>query len=413
MATPLMRSLVFLAVALIAPSIVRGETTGHTVRDEGFVSDQEIIAAIEYELRGDEAVSAHHVNVDSLDGVVTLSGSVAKMLARDRAGEQAATIKGVRAVVNHIEVRSVERSDAAIRKDVEEALFADPATDAYEIDVEVDNAVVTLEGVVHSGVEKMLCEEVAKGIKGIRKVENRITLAYKGERSDETLEAEIERRFASDVWLNAERLDVSVEDGTVTLSGAVPTVDEKSRAYAGAWVPGVEDVDNDDLSVSWFAENPLERKKQRVNKSDAEIRRAVDDALRYDPRVKSFDITVEVEEGVVALSGEVDHLQAKRSAEKDARNTLGVAEVRNRIKVRPGDHWSAAEIEEAARSALKRDPYVERHELQIYVRNGKVHLYGMVDSMFEKLRASEIASRVKGVVEVHNGLIVHEVLTWF
>ena len=41
--------------------------------------------------------------------------------------------------------------------------------------------------------------------------------------------------------------------------------------------------------------------------------------------------------------------------------------------------------------ALARDPYVERYEITVSALNGKVYLYGTVDSQFEKSQAEDVA----------------------
>ena len=52
------------------------------------------------------------------------------------------------------------------------------------------------------------------------------------------------------------------------------------------------------------------------------------------------------------------------------------------------------------------DQYVERFELTVSVVDGTAHLYGTVDSYFEKNRADDVASRVTGVLDVENHLTV-------
>jgi osmotically-inducible protein OsmY len=131
---------------------------------------------------------------------------------------------------------------------------------------------------------------------------------------------------------------------------------------------------------------------------------AVEDALFYDPRVSSFDIRAEVSDGTATLRGVVDNLAAKRAAAQDARHTVGVSYVKNRIKVRPSKKSNDQEIKERVGRALRRHPYVAQKEIKVRVSNGIVRLYGTVDSNFEKAQAESVSSRVKGVVAVENKL---------
>jgi hypothetical protein len=66
--------------------------------------------------------------VETIEGVVTLSGTVSNLLARDRAVMIAESIKNVRSVINEIEVMPVERADSEIRNDVTASLVTDPIT---------------------------------------------------------------------------------------------------------------------------------------------------------------------------------------------------------------------------------------------------------------------------------------------
>jgi osmotically-inducible protein OsmY len=118
--------------------------------------DASIISAIERRMLTDGGVRSHSMEVRASNGIVTLSGSVDNILARDRAIEIARSINGVRSVVNMIEVKASERSDEEIRRDVRDALEADPVTDYLQIGVKVENGVVTLTGTVGSYGEKAL-----------------------------------------------------------------------------------------------------------------------------------------------------------------------------------------------------------------------------------------------------------------
>jgi osmotically-inducible protein OsmY len=150
------------------------------------------------------------------------------------------------------------------------------------------------------------------------------------------------------------------------------------------------------------------REEQPVQKPDDEIRAAVQDALMWDPRVNSFEVIVRVSGGRVTLRGTVDNLKAKRAAAEDAWNTTGVGLVRNHVRVRPEDEVTDEAVALGVRSALLWDPFVEKYEITVGVDDGVVELKGEVDTYFEKARADDVASRVKGVRSVDNELVVHD-----
>lgn len=64
------------------------------------IDDNDILEAIEAELRFDEAVSADTVEVRVDEGIVELSGNAFTLLARQRAVRLVGSLKGVRAVAN-------------------------------------------------------------------------------------------------------------------------------------------------------------------------------------------------------------------------------------------------------------------------------------------------------------------------
>jgi len=384
---------------LVALPALAAAATGHDL------NDRDITTAIESDFLVDPAVPFHSIEVEVANGIATLSGSVDTIQARNRAAELAQTIKGVRAVVNDVSVTPVRRSDAELQRDVEWALINDPATDSYEVAVDAKDGLVTLKGQVDSWQEKQLVERVVEGVRGVKEIRNRIEFEVPAARLDSELESEIRERLKWNAWVDDGLVTVAVEDGEAQLSGTVGSALERGRAAGLAWVPGVKEVDISGLEVQWWARDEMRRDKY-VRKSDAQIRQAVKDAFLYDPRVLSFNPDVSVDDGVVTLSGIVDNLQARRAAEKDARNTVGVAMVRNHLRVQPTNDATDQEITQKVEDALRRDPFVDRFEVGVTTFGREVSLAGEVDSWFDRSRAETVASTVQGVIDVHNNLEV-------
>jgi osmotically-inducible protein OsmY len=211
-----------------------------------------------------------------------------------------------------------------------------------------------------------------------------------------------------DALVDADLIEVDVADGKVLLSGVVGSAAEKDQAVMDAWVKGVQAVTAEGLKIRDWARDRQQRSDVFVVKSDKEIRRAVEDALFYDPRLSPFDISVAVEGGFVTLRGSVDHLKAKRAAERDALNTVGVHGVTNRIRIQSQPPPSTDIIADKVREALQRDPIVDRFEMIVTVIDQTAYLDGTVDTYFEKAQADEVVSRVRGVVRVKNNLQVRD-----
>ncbi|MBN1687907.1 MAG: BON domain-containing protein, partial [Candidatus Omnitrophica bacterium] len=178
--------------------------------------DQAISDAIEDEILFDHAVAIGPLDISTHEGIVTLSGTVNNIMAKERAERIAETVKGVRAVVNEIEIKPVhEWSDEEIRKNVENALLADPATDSYEINTRVKDGIVALNGTVESWEEKELTINVAKSVKGVMGITDDITVAYPEERPDLEIKAEIEQALRWDILVDDALIDVKVDRGKV------------------------------------------------------------------------------------------------------------------------------------------------------------------------------------------------------
>jgi osmotically-inducible protein OsmY len=392
-------------IFLLLISIFLSISTGVFAQNED-LDDTDIMHAIETELKTEQSVSAHLIDVMVNEGIVTLSGSVDNLLACNKAVSVARSIKGVRSVVNNVEVKPVSRSDAQIKQDVENAILQDPATETYSIGVAVEDGRVTLTGSVDSWAERELAEKVAMGVKGIKKIINEISIDYKEDRSDADIKDDVRRRLETSSWIDHAQIDVQVTDDVVYLSGAVGSAAERHYVQSLAWVNGVKAVNIEELNVEWWAKDTLQRETQFLSKSDIEIKDAVKDALLYDPTVKQANVDVRVKDGVVELSGKVSSLRAKNSAETDAKNTIGVYRVKNYLRVRPEDELSDVEIANKVKKALFLDPVIERYSIHVIAMNGKVYLTGRIGSMKEKDYVEKVASRQKGVVEVENELEV-------
>jgi osmotically-inducible protein OsmY len=403
----------FLKTAALVAAICMVVSGTKTAVAKPDMNDQSITDKVDDELLLDPGVISTKIDVNTLEGIVTLKGEVSNILAKERAARIAETVRGVRAVVNRIAVSPAPLlTDAQIRREIESALRNDPAAESYQISTVVENGRVTLTGTVDSFQEEELVHKVVKGVRGVRSIDNQIIVDYQSDRPDQEIQKEIESALHWNNYVDNYLINVEVNDGKVTLSGTVGSAAEKRNAESDARVAGVKSVDSKELTVEGWARDDKLRGEKYLVKSEEELHEAVKDALVYDPRVRSFNVDVEVVGSIVTLRGEVDNLKAKRAAERNAKNTVGVTGVDNRIKVRydttGDDSKDDTKIAEDIRNAMLRDAYVERFEVTVSVIDGTAYLYGTVDSYFEKNRADDIASRVSGVLDVVNRLNVHD-----
>lgn len=70
------------------------------------VSDSWITTKVKSDLAVEKDVSATHISVKTVEGVVTLSGTAKSQAEADKAVQVAGQINGVKSVVNNIEIKS-------------------------------------------------------------------------------------------------------------------------------------------------------------------------------------------------------------------------------------------------------------------------------------------------------------------
>lgn len=369
--------------------------------------DTRIADAVERELDLDPQVNGNVLDVEVTSGIVTLEGVTSNRLERERAARIARTVRGVRSVVDRVQVVSVPApDDASLRADVQGALLNDPAADSYEVEVTVDQGRVTLHGTVDSWSERELCGKVAMAVDGVTELDNELQVSVPDQRLDTEIQAEVQEALRWDVMVDHRPILVEVQDGVVKLRGHVGSAAEKRRARNKAFVLGTQDVDVSGLDVEAWADDADRREPGAPAPAASEVEDAIESAWAVDPRVWSFEVEASVALGVATLRGEVDNLMARRAAEQDARHTVGVYDVHNLIKVRPQGGRSDAQIADDVRAALMRDPYVERYEVEVAVHDGRVVLSGAVDNHVERVQADAVTSRVEGVTTVVNRLDV-------
>jgi hyperosmotically inducible protein len=301
-------------------------------------------------------VSSTDVNVDTVDGHVTLHGTVSSEQEKARAEQAARGIDGVKDVRNMLQVvppskqDAVQANDEQIKKQVETALKADQSLSDSSISVSsVNKGVVVLTGTATSLTDHLDAVADARRVPGVRQVaseikspdtlsDNEIWRDTKGKTTDT---AQSVTGTMSDMWITtaakvrliandktpATEINVDTQNGVVTLFGIVPDAASKAAAQAEvAKVSGVKNVRNELQIVSPAA-------KEAVKANDDQIKERI--AKKVDKAViDDSDIHVDVKDGVVRLTGEVERQTDRLRALTVARATDGVRSVVDEINVK-------------------------------------------------------------------------------
>ncbi|MFP4059303.1 MAG: BON domain-containing protein [Bacteroidales bacterium] len=398
--------IIFWAGIIFSACKQESETT-KTGYDKIVVNDSTITEAINRELKVDEQVASTNIEVTTENGIVLLDGTVNNLLAKNRAREIALMVKGVKGVLNQIDVALQHVNDREIEERINRKLRENEAVEFFEITASSDEGDVELTGAVNSWQEKEIANDIAMGTRGVKSVANNISFVYEeGSRTPEGIKADIKYRFRSDPLLDDANIEITVENSTVILEGSVGSAWEKDKAEVDAMVAGVQSVDASKLEVKSWRREEMFRKDKYVKIPDNELKVAIENGLELDPRVNEDNISIMVDTGVVTLNGEVPTIYAKNAANEVAQAIIGVWDTENNLEVIPPGEIPGEKIKRQIMEDIKWDSYLNNLDISVDVTGETVIIEGTVNSRFEKRHVSNLISRVKGVTKIENNLNV-------
>jgi osmotically-inducible protein OsmY len=401
-----------------APAPPRDTQTSHPL-DEGVVPDERIVAVMKRELKNDPLrclpprpdqpaeLSSQAVGVDSVLGVVTLRGNVATDLAKERARELARVVRGVRAIVDRIDVLPLPRPDYELDFAVAAVLSRDPATSGEPIAARTSAGVVRLTGDVGSSAELRIAQADARSVPGVREVVSDLAVRPHSREDVRVAEAAV-RVLCDDPWLDGSHVRATASHGTVRLSGWVAGPQEWTRAADDAATAAPSGaVDATALRIDRASDDGTLRDQPLAMHSDGDVGQALLDAYVTDTRVHPFAPTVDVHDGVVYLTGVAPNPDAARAADEDARNLPGATGVHDDLKVASAVRAEPDyAVRDAVRAELAREPSLGVQRILVDVRDGRVYLRGTIANEADRAKAIAIATNPPGARDVHDGLVL-------
>jgi len=232
------------------------------------MNDTAITARIETLFLVSEHLSPFNINTTTVNGVVTLTGSVADEVQKDLATDLAKSVDGVKDVVNNLTVVGTVVSarpkrtwqdrvnDISLAATVRSNLLYNKELKGLKIGVSAESGNVTLFGVVNTFFEKDRIEQIVMETRGVNKVTNNLTVhsntsgdpvkAATQKVSDEWVAKRVATAIALNRHISMRNLNVKVTQGLCILTGSVDTQEQRTLAESLALsVNGVDKVQND------------------------------------------------------------------------------------------------------------------------------------------------------------------------
>ena len=356
------------------------------------------------------------------------------------------------------------KSDALITTEIQAKYFASSTVKAHRVDVDTNAGVVTLSGTVERDEERGAAEQIARGVDGVSRVDNRLTIRPSGDnrtagsqhhapdatgiRGDGRTPGWITSKIQSQYYLNPElkpwRIDVDTSPtGVVTLSGSVDSEGDRTEAIRIARATeGVASV-NDNLRVQprAVATTGAVKDSTAIKEDARDIGNQAKGAARdagdkvedgwitmkiqskyfVDDDVRARNIDVDTKDGMVTLKGSVQSEGERQQAVSIARSTEGVTMVHDNLVIDRGtsnarrdssprgsadgaieDGWITMKVQ----SKFFIHDEIKSRSVDVDTKKGVVTLNGSVPSQTARNAAEVIAKDTDGVSRVVNNLKV-------
>lgn len=217
------------------------------------------------------------------------------------------------------------KTDRELQEDVINELLWDPklADIASKIGVSASRGMVTLSGEVDTYSQKIAAEHAAQRVHGVNVVA--LDIEVHALPSFAKSDIEIAKMINSAIQWNSliqnEQIEVMVENGWVTLTGAVSWHFERRAVEAAVKnITGVKGIINNITLIASELDSRV-------------IKDKISAAFHRSATIDSASIQVEVNKKSVILRGSVKSRKDKKDAEKAAWSSPGVTSVENRLIV--------------------------------------------------------------------------------
>ena len=208
--------------------------------------DEELQKDVMDAIKWEPLLHAAEIGVIAQNGIITLTGTVENYAKKLEAEHAAKNVKGVTAVVEKIEVKSIfsdQKTDNEIATAALKALKWSLHSESNKIKVKVEDGWISLEGQLTWNHQKETAKRSVASISSVKGVFNYITID--SELKDQIEKEDIEKALTRNWSIDDHAIEVSVSGNKVQLKGKVLSLYQKEEAGKMAWnAPGVSTVEN-------------------------------------------------------------------------------------------------------------------------------------------------------------------------
>ena len=208
------------------------------------MNDKQLQQSVMDELAWDPSVTSAHIGVTAREGVVTLSGHVPSYWEKRSAEAAASRVKGVKAVIEEIEVQLSGDNmwtDEKICARALDNLASDSSVPKDQIKLEVEKGWVTLTGEVDWNYQRSAAVCDVNRMNGVVGITNEIKIKPRVQAHE--VREKIEKALERVAPFDAADISIKTDSGKVILSGNVRNWYERDLVENAAWsVPGVTQV---------------------------------------------------------------------------------------------------------------------------------------------------------------------------
>ncbi|WP_426690545.1 BON domain-containing protein [Rhodanobacter ginsengiterrae] len=207
-------------------------------------NDRQLQEDILKELDWEPSVEASRIGVEVSEGVATLSGHVdsyAQKWAAERVAQRVAGIRSVAVELDVVLPGPHQRNDTEIARAATHAIDWNASIPKDSVRLVVEDGWITLSGEAEWAYIRKAVESSVRPLHGVKGVINNMTIRPRIEPRD--VKTKIEAALYRRAHIDAKAITVGVENGTVTLTGDVDSLAERSTIEWAAWsAPGVQKV---------------------------------------------------------------------------------------------------------------------------------------------------------------------------